>query len=242
MRTDKLLALGWSRRNIALPPRPPRRRRRPRHRLAPCSSDPSASSVCCVPRSGRCKFHLRPVPEVISIVEAGSRDRASVPVARDAGWRILWAAILSLATLLAIGVAHFSAGAWLPPLTAAFSKLVCLLLVFQLHKVGDVKEGVALQPNRRRMPTAHAGKNPRDASVINRNPPACTRFRVRSRFPRADRLLELQAASHAACWKYKSLFAIVLFSAPADSACWGLRQGGLENGRGRGCVGNVQRG
>jgi len=37
------------------------------------------------------------------------------------------------------------------------------------------------------------------------SPRVCTRFRVRSRFPRADRLLELQAASHAACWKYKSL-------------------------------------
>src|SRR5580692_10048119 len=35
------------------------------------------------------------------------------------------------------------------------------------------------------------------------NPRVCIRFRVRSKFPRVDRLLKLQAASHAACWRYK---------------------------------------
>src|SRR3569833_2800285 len=56
----------------------------------------------------------------------------------------------------------------------------------------------------RRMQTACRGAH---ASHVRCKwtPPGCTRFRVRNRFPRADRLLELQAASHAACWKYKSL-------------------------------------
>src|ERR1700733_4727190 len=52
------------------------------------------------------------------------------------------------------------------------------------------------------MPTAFPVKRASRARC-KWNPRGCIRFRVRSRFPRVDRLPESQAASHAACLKYK---------------------------------------
>src|ERR1700722_18836590 len=52
------------------------------------------------------------------------------------------------------------------------------------------------------MPTACPAK-PVSRVRCKWNQRGCTRFRVRSRFPRVDRLLISQAASHAACLKYK---------------------------------------
>src|ERR1700749_2513152 len=56
----------------------------------------------------------------------------------------------------------------------------------------------------RQMPTACRAKRVlRDRCKWN--PRGYIRFRVRNRFPRVDRLLKSQAASHAACWIYKFL-------------------------------------
>ena len=77
---------------------------------------------------------------------------------------ILSAAVLSR-VLLSIGVAHFTR--WLVAAAdRSFFKLVGLFLVFQLHKVGDVEEGVALQPNVDKC-RLHAGEHPGDAPVVN---------------------------------------------------------------------------
>ena len=83
-------------------------------------------------------------------------------------------------------------------------QLVGLFLVFELQEVGYIEEGVALQTNVNKC-RLHAGQDAGDAPVVNGALPGCIRFRVRSRFPRVDRLQELQAASHAACWRCKSL-------------------------------------